>query len=304
MGILNHTSDGLYSMVAVIYRLLVQEGHMPADEVVHRCTAGIETSRPGQPSVRATLTRWQGLGLFMTTNDGKIRIAPGCEPQDSHSDDINLTESLRHALLRIVFLPDNVVDLWSTEGSSDFTRGLAWWMAQDAWTTDMSTAQLLTLETNQLANGSVSIVKNDVRMERLREWAEFLGFTWSAGKVTQLDPTLAIARVLNKVIPNVGHQMPAADFVAALANVLPVLDQGRFRREVELQLRPERWHPTPTGWVSSSLSRALIQLRHQRKLEFHKRDDALTSMQLSGRAGTTERSRLVFTHVERLEIAT
>jgi hypothetical protein len=304
MGILNQTSDGLYSMVAVIYRLLVHEGPMPAEEIVRSCTAGIETGKPGQPSLKTTLTRWQALGLFEVSNGGVVRIARGCKPQDPLADDVNLTEALRHTILRIVFRPENVADIWSTEGSSDFARGLAWWMAQDAWSTDMSTPQLLILETSQLADGDVRIVNNDVRMQRLHDWARFLGFTWSAGKATQLDPTLAVTRVLDTVLPKAGQQVPAADFIAALAHVLPVLDQGQYRLAVESRLRPERWQPPPTGWVSSTLSRALLRLQHQGSLRLHARADAGTAFHLSGRAGTAGRSMADFTHVERLEAAT
>lgn len=301
MSILNHTTDGLYSQVAVIYRALAHFGPMKTDDLVEWCTAGIETSRGGQPSVKHALARWQGLGLFVSGDGGLVRIDDRCAPTGDARDDLALTESLRLAVLKIVFLPKSVGTLLSTEGSADFARGLSWWMAQDAWLTDMSTKALLSLEGRQLLHGDIRLVNNDVRMERLREWAMFLGFVWTSGRMVQLDPTAAISRVLDTTLPTSGQSLAAADFVAALADLLPVLDGGSYRLEVESKLRPEIWQPTPAGWVSSTLGRALRRLDHLGRLRLIARADAGSSMRVPGCGGTTHRPWTEFTHVERAE---
>jgi len=301
MSILNHTSDGLYSQVAVLYRALAHFGPMKAEDLVEWCTAGIETGKEGQPSVRHALARWQGLGLFAPAGGGLVGIADRCAPTGEGEDDLALTESLRRAVLKVVFLPKSVGTLLSTDGSADFARGLSWWMAQDAWSTDMSTNALLSLEGRQLSHGDIRLVNNNVRMDRLREWASFLGFVWTSGRVVQLDPTMAILRVLDAVLPPSGQPLAAADFVAALAEVLPVLDGGTFRLEVESKLKSEVWQPTPAGWVSSTLGRALRRLAHLGRLRLIARADAGTSMRVPGRGGAASRPWHAFTHVERAE---
>src|SRR5688572_8442857 len=132
MGILNHTSDGLYSMVAVLYRALARLGPMSREELLSLCTAGINTEHNG-PQVSAALRRWEELGLFQE-REGKIHIA--AELPDVALDDVAITEQLRRRVLQLVFTPVNVPDLWGTKGSADLARGLAWWMAQDCWRID------------------------------------------------------------------------------------------------------------------------------------------------------------------------
>lgn len=302
MGILNHTSDGLYNMVAVLYRTVVRLEPMSADALVSLCTAGIETGKSGQPRMRDALMRWNALGLFETDSAGLVHLAPGCEPGAAAGDDQALTQALRRAVLRIAFRAANVgEDLWSTEGSADLARGLAWWMAQDTWTVDTSVAALLSLESDQAARPDLRIVNNDVRMARLREWALFLGFAWSHGRGMELDPTQAIACVLADVLPRADEEVAATDFLLALARALPVLDQGQWRVEVEAQLRTDVWHATPPGWVSSTLARALRRMDHSGRLRLVSRADAGTAVRIPGRGGTSARPWSVFTHVVRTE---
>lgn len=301
MTILNHTSDGLYSQVAVIYRALAHFGPMKVEDLIESCTAGIETGKEGQPNVRHALARWQGFGLFSPMDGGRVRIADRCAPTGNARDDLALTESLRRAVLSVVLLPENVGTLLSTEGSADLARGLSWWMAQDAWSTDMNTNALLNLEGRQLAHGDIRLVNNSVRMERLREWANFLGFVWTSGRLVQLDPTMAISRVLDLILPPSGQSLAAADFIAALSRALPVLDKGTYRLEVESKLKPEVWQPAPDGWVSSTLGRALRRLSHLGWLRLIARADAGTSMRIPGRGGSGSRPWAEFTHVERVE---
>ena len=296
MGILNHTSDGLYNMVAVLYRTLAHLGPMPSETLLACCTGGID---PGNgPKMRHALNRWTELGLFNEESE-QVSIAPGYEsPADA--DDLALTEGVRRAALRVVFESKNISNIWSTDGSADFARGIAWWMAQDAWNADTGTAALLRLETSQLVRGDLRIVSNDVRMTRLREWARFLGFGWITplGGV-ELDPTAAIDRVLDQVLPQADEQMAAADFLLRLAELLPVLDQGRCRVAIEAQLKNDVWTPTPPGWVSTTLGRALRQLKHIGRLSLYPRPDAGSAVRIPGREGTRGRPWGNFTHVAR-----
>jgi hypothetical protein len=305
MGILNHTSDGLYNMVAVLYRAVARLEPMSAEALVALCTAGIETGKSGQPRMRDALARWLTLGLFETTREGLVRIAPGCEPAATAGDDQALTQALRRAVLRIALQPANVgSDLWSTEGSADLARGLAWWMAQDAWAVNTSITALMPLETDQLPPlTELRIVNNNVRMERLRDWAVFLGFAWFSARSLELDPTLAVDQVLDEVLPVAGEAVAATDFLLALAQSLPVLDGGQWRIEVEAQLRTDVWHATPPGWVSSTLARALRRLDYSGRLRLVSRADAGTAVRVPGRGGTADRPWAEFTHVVRTEPA-
>lgn len=302
MGILNNTSDGIHAMVAVLYRALVHLGPTERTKLIELCSCGLD-SGDGAPKVRNALARWEELGLFQDSPMGMC-IAPDLEPR-TKGDDAELTEALRRAVLSIVFAPRNTQDLWGTEGSSDFARGVAWWLAQDPYRLDTGTQALLRLERSQVRIAERRIVINDVRMSRLDEWAAFLGFTWSAqrGGFTP-DPTGAIDRVLDKVLIETHQEIPAIEFVQSLAAILPVLDQGSHRRTVEAELRPDVWGATPEGWVSQTLGLALRRLESKGRLRMLQRADAGSALQIPGRGGTSQRALAQFTHVARSEVTT
>ncbi|RUR67535.1 hypothetical protein EJP67_10760 [Variovorax guangxiensis] len=302
MGILNNTSDGIHGIVAVLYRALVHFGPTDRAKLIELCSCGLD-SGDGAPKVRNALARWEDLGLFQESPKGMC-IPPDLEPH-TKDNDAALTEALRCAVLSIVFTPRNTQDLWGTEGSSDFARGVAWWLAQDPYRLDTGTQPLLRLERSQVQIAERRIVINDVRMSRLGEWAAFLGFTWSAqrGRFTP-DPTEAIDRVLEKVLAETNQEMPAMEFVQSLAAILPVLDQGSHRRAVEAELRPDVWGATPEGWVSQTLGLALRRLESKGRLRLLQRADVGSALQIPGRGGTSLRALAQFTHVLRTEVTT
>jgi len=168
MGILNNTSDGLYSTVAVLYRTLAQRGPMPMESLVDLCSIGADSS-----DAHISLNRWRELGLFESPDGERVRIAPAHAPARK-LDDIGLTEHLRRAALRVSMTTINTANPWSNEGATDFARGIAWWLAQDVYTLPRALADLQGLELAQVADPQRQIVQNEVRAGRLREWAVFL----------------------------------------------------------------------------------------------------------------------------------
>lgn len=295
MGILN-TSDGIYSMVAVLYRALARLGPMSRDELLSLCTAGIDAEHNG-PKISAALRRWEELGLFQE-REGKICIATELPGVDF--DDLAVTEHLRRRVLQIVFTPANVPDLWGTKGSADLARGLAWWMAQDCWRIDTAPGALQALEIRQVPDEQFRVVNNGVRTGRLKEWAAFLGFAWSTAHSFEFDPSAAIQRVLESVLPEAGANVEAEEFLRRLAGALPVLDGGSFRMAVEERLNPAVWSATRPGWLSPSLGRALRRLSAA-NLKLERRADAHTSIKIPDSHGSDAVPWHEFTHVSRVE---
>jgi hypothetical protein len=295
MGILN-TSDGIYSMVAVLYRALARLGPMPRDELLSLCTAGIDTEHNG-PKISAALRRWEELSLFQE-REGKICIAAELPGVDL--DDVAVTEHLRRSVLHVVFTPANVPDLWGTKGSADFARGLAWWMAQDCWRIDTAPGALQALETRQVPDEQLRVVNNGVRTGRLKEWAAFLGFAWSTTHSFELDPSAAIQRVLEFVLPEAGANVEAEEFLRRLAGALPVLDGGSYRVAVEERLNPAVWSATRPRWLSPTLGRALRRLSAA-NLKLERRADAHTSIKIPDSHGSDAVPWHEFSHISRVE---
>jgi len=115
-----------------------------------------------------------------------------------------------------------------------------------------------------------------------------------------IDPAPAIDWVLDEVLPVVGKEVAAAEFLHALSVILPVLDGGSIRRAIEAELRPEAWAAPEPGWLSTSLSRALMGLHEGQQIELVKRADAGSAIRLRGRAAVDgARPWIEFTHVVR-----
>lgn len=102
---------------------------------------------------------------------------------------------------------------------------------------------------------------NDAELPTALEYAHFLGFIEPGedeGYV--VDPTVAIADALESVLTS-GKAMGVKEFVASMAQILPVLDGGTFRLEVESAMCERNFITPPINQLSCSLSHALYRLR-------------------------------------------
>ena len=92
-------------------------------------------------------------------------------------------------------------------------------------------------------------------------YGHFLGFFEPAengGHV--VDPTEAVATALKEVLEP-GVDVGIQDLLAGVAEKLPVLDNGRFRREVEEKMEERGFRRPPKDRLSRTMSHALYRLR-------------------------------------------
>lgn len=280
MSLLNRPSDGMHSVLIAVNNLLAQEGPMRIQQIIELCAP---ESCGDQSQVRQTLNTWVKLGLFGKSEDDKI----------SFSKSIAKSEKTREALPRVarrlVLAPENNTNLWAAEsiGSADFTRSIAWLLAQDVYRAELNSwgdAQALI---QKQVNKSVTIIQNDTRWSGLKAWSQFLGFVWF-GKFPSgalvIDPTEAISDALPEIFKK-RSTITAEQFVAELAQSIPVLDSGEYRNEVESKLNEHgAWHPQPEGCVSTSLSRCILRLIHEGILVGENLSDAGSRLRLIGHA--------------------
>jgi len=280
MSLLNRPSDGMHSVLIAVNNLLAQEGAMPLQQIIELCAP----ESCGEPSqVRQTINTWVKLGLFGKSEDDKI----------SFSKSISKSEKAREALPRVarrlVLSPENNANLWAAEsiGSADFTRSVAWLLAQDVYRAELNSwgdAQGLI---QKQVNKNVTIIQNDTRWSGLKAWSQFLGFAWSGkfpGGALVIDPTEAVADALPEIFKK-RSKITAEQLVGELAQNIPVLDSGDHRNEVESKMIEHGgWHPQPEGCVSTSLSRSILRLIHEGILVGENLSDAGSRLRLIGRA--------------------
>lgn len=284
MSLLNLPNDGLPNILVVLYAavLQVRKPLREADLLEQVAPAGVVHNK-GEKA-RQTLNRWVELGLFVREHHGdELRVRLKNHPERQPADDRELIATVRYAARACVLDAGNNENFWGAEGAkaADCTRSLAWLLAQDVYRTSFKDIEAL--ERTQIANPDRRFMQNDTRINGLRFWAPFLGFTRQADG-DDIDPTVAIRDVLPQCLPH-GNGMPAADFVQRLAEILPVLDGGRWRREVERELNADALPQMETGQISTSLSRALLALRFAGDITLEQRADLGSSIVLTGQSG-------------------
>ncbi len=131
-------------------------------------------------------------------------------------------------------------------------------------------------------------ITNDSRWQNLVYWARALGYAERGpDNAVVSDPTRAIERHLDRALPS-GVQRALPAFLNDLAELSPVLDGGRHRREVERATGVIR-EPTT---ISASLELALLRLKLRGSLTFLELSDA-------ERILINRRDNIYATHVSR-----
>lgn len=280
MSLLNLTNDGLPNVLVVLYAAVARaRTSMPPDELVEH-VAPRDLAHEAGRMARQTLNRWIELGLF--TIDGQnvtLSSAPGSDLRN----DSDLVAEVRNAARKHALDAQNNADLWGKESAraADLTRSLAWLLSQDVYQTAFK--DLERLEQEQMIDQNRRLMQNTTRLNGLQYWAHFMGFARQPGG-GDIDPTVAVRDVLPQCLKP-GEDMPADAFVARLAELLPVLDGGRYRRAVEAEVRSEALAALAPEQLSSSLSRALLCLMYGQDVVLEKRADTGSSIVLTGRSG-------------------
>ena len=284
MTILNTASDGFFNVLIVLHRTLALHGPMDRDRLLRLCAAVPDGDAK---RLRGTLLRWTQLGLFKQSDDSKLTL-------DRTDKDYKRLPAICR---RLLFSELNNQKFWDSEGTlaADFTRALAFILAQDIYAHEFDThAHVQALEQRQVRDETRRILKNDVRWNGLRFWGDFLGFFWVDLRRWP-DPTTAIRDELQNVFGG-QKEFSATDFIARIAVRLPVLDGGHYRLLVERTLDSSEWQrPARPDLISTSLSRALWRLSQPGgPLRLESRADAGVGRTLQRADG---RDWQTFTHV-------
>jgi hypothetical protein len=212
------------------------------------------------------------VGVLEDVEDG-VRIA------ETYRSTKTMTDEGFRDLLRRAVLATNVNDqlFASEDGAREFTRALAWYLAQnvddppathDARDSRPYAAALLDEQMAKPKKNEVPILRNKDRWPSFVRWSRYLGFAESlpmpsAGlPLIQPDPTEAVRRVLaSSTEPRKGKESELVEYVRILSEALQVLDGGQYRQEVEARMAQAPLPPGGEGALSAPLSLALFRLR-------------------------------------------
>lgn len=294
MTILNRANDGLFNVLIVLFRAISEFGPMPKDNLIKLCSSGPDSD---STQIQNTLRRWTQIGLFQEEGDN-IEFSQdikASKPKFNLSD-INERIYLTRILRRLIFKEQNNQRFWDREKSlcADLTRGLAFLMAQDIYDVSLSSHKKVEkCESLQLDDENKRILQNSTRWDGIRAWGPYLGFIW-VGETVMIDPTRALKEDLPLIFDGT-ETLLANDFMSRVAKVLPVLDGGNYRLEMESKLAEAHWRkPNREDLLSTSLSRAIWRLKQSGDLFYEARADAADGRSLQ-RSGGQDWDR--FTHV-------
>ena len=283
-------NDGLFNVLIVLTRVIIRWGPKSRNDLLVTCgNAVIDSKQLGQ-----TLVRWTELGLFSAENGRSMiheryRGELGKDPDEAE-------KRLPGVIRKVVLDPENNRRFWDSKDNkaADFNRGLAWMLAQDVYSLDTSShAKIDALEARQVTNHNNRMLQNDTRWNGLRTWMVYLGFARDGAQVT-IDPTVA----LKDILPNIFDEeqiLPSLEFVSRAAQILPVLDGGAYRLQIEGVMSDSHWSKPPKGNLSTSLSRAIRRLDFNGLIATEQKSDAEEGVILMG-----IKQRRSITHVRKL----
>jgi len=275
MGILNNTSDGFANILLIICKYLIKHGPQDKDELMHLFIIGTKEENPSNSSdnaIKHTINRWIQLDLF-AVNENKIYFSKKSQQYFQKIKLNNLTSLIR----KIVFSRDNNQNLLSSEKSksADFTSALSWMMSQQIF----EEKTYLELMNTQIKVLEKRPIQNPTRYNRLTEYMHVLGFASGNENNFLIDPTQAIEEELYNVFDN-QNILSFKEFIEKLAQEIPVLDHGIYRKEIEEHLRSDTLKKTDDLQLSSTLSFALLRLEQKEKILLQTKGDADVAFKL------------------------
>jgi len=288
MSILNRTNDGFYNVLLVLYHTVLESGTIEIDGLLKRCAPKPIDSK----GVNNTLKKWLELGLFSKVEEGNKTniVIPEDYRLKQRQSSQQILDNLPKILRTIVFSEKNNNKFWDAEKSrsADYSRALSWLLCQDIYSIQTKSHDAISaLESRQLGeNAPQLIVKNDTRWNGLKEWALALGFAWESGQLV-IDPTLAVRQSMPDMMKK-KETLSVKEFLHRLAVILPVLDNGKYREEVEQNLNFANWKKPEPKHLSMSLSRALRRLEAGNVIKCESKSDSGDNfVNLTGRSYTT-----------------
>jgi hypothetical protein len=289
VAIINNAHPGSQiRLICVIDRVLNRRGYKPIlqDELESLLRPeALPQSDIGAERLRKNLDFWLEEGLWLKSEAGISTHSPLANERN-----------LPGRVLRTLMANEPKETLLEGMRGQPFLLGITALLAQNKYT--FVGKSTLTKETVPGAVGLLlkdSINEGERRQINLSneattflEYAFFLGFVEPFMEGYLVDPTRAIESVLDSVLDN-HSSLPAIDFISRLAEVLPMMDGGSYRQQVEPLITADNWIPNEPLHLSASLSQALVRLELAMKLKFEIRADDHQAVLLFMPNGQTRR---------------
>lgn len=260
-------------------------------ETIHRQLANARGGRLSEESLAAMVVppglskgtigeKYFGDTLRELASIGVVRVADGQVALPNDDPRPRGSRAMRDLVRSNAMRSEANTDLWEKDelgslvllGARDLVRALAWFLSLDVlagpYSYDKGASPISSLQEQHTGE---RLIFNKDRWHPFVRWGRYLGFTrelslysgTGRSEPTLLpDPTEAVRTALPRCVP-VGEWVPVSAAIAALAQALPVMDRGKYRRSIHEQGAPE----SATD-CSPSLTLALERLAATGEIEF------------------------------------
>ena len=234
------------------------------------------------------ITEMLNLELVSRADDGTIRIASDATRGD---EDVFL-----RLLERRLLHPAEA----TRYKQSAFPLALAWFLAQDPVTPlEWGENYSRRVQDDCGADTRSFELTNSAGCNQFVYWARYLGFAWRLQigrrrEVVIADPTSAFSRKLPKVMKN-DVDTPIWEVTSEISKLLPVLEEGAARVDVESRLIADKRRPE--GHLSWSTSLALERLERGGQIVLRRLADA-NAVNLQLASGLRAVSHITWRHEE------
>jgi hypothetical protein len=215
--------------VVVVYRYLLQaEGQSEARDRLEAVLSpqSLFSNRGGRELIHAAVIECIKMGLIEEEGD-RLRLHPELPPAARKRDagPARISVTLADLLLR------------GNAENEDFALLLAWYLDQDVRAAPGDWDAFSTAVDHQVGGDRFGLTTNNNPYNQFDDWACFLGFAWhqAHGKSVRLTPdaTGHLRLRLPEVFGRSGTRIAPAPLGERLAQVCPVFEGGRLRREVD-----------------------------------------------------------------------
>ena len=291
MGIINNAHGGnLYSMLILIYKNIKKRSTgISLEQLNNLCKPITIYKNKVSDKLELELRAWEKLGLFYE-KDNKYFI------NDQYKT--NNISKLPYLLRKVLFnyISTNK-EIWvKNTGSGDFIRPLCMMLSLDIYEKPKGwTGRDIGLKiSNSLTNYPI----NENEEPGFKMLCQYLGFIWNRDFTHfEIDPFTVIKDDLENIFVT-KKEMPIKGFLASLASNIPVLDNGRFRKEIEQKMKD--FSSLKEYQVSTSLSRALLRLEFDKTIKLSSKSDAI-NYEFIGPIYNKERKNKYYTHIRYLK---
>lgn len=161
----------------------------------------------------------------------------------------------------------------SNTANHDLARAIAWYLDQDVYDAPTHWSQV---DTKNFSAAVTALAMTNSRFGQLLHWSRYLGFSWAhatrdyKGVSLVPDPYRQIRWALTDLFSqHSGSVLLLSTVIPYLSSVLPVLDGGVFRTELEGKLLPTR----EPHQLSSATAHALMRLSDESVFKLAYRSD-------------------------------